>query len=156
MLLKHGLANNDFLESVLAQDDVLQGAGVFRLRLHQLHEAVGHLVPLPVDHDIEDAGQGDGLRAQHDTLTNMQTDVTIGQGLAPQHHNRLPVYLSDFCLEHLQVDYNEFGWRGYIKIEVERSNRALFQVCHSLKQCSVIVKRGIHSCKIYTGYIILI
>lgn len=53
LLLQHGLSNDYLLQSVLAENDVLERARICRLSLHQLNEAIGDLVPLPVNHYIK-------------------------------------------------------------------------------------------------------
>ena len=62
---------------MLATDYIFNRASISRLRLHQLNEVVSDLVPLPVNHDVEDASEGDRLRSQDDTLVHMQADVAV-------------------------------------------------------------------------------
>lgn len=77
LLLEHGLSNNDLLKPVLAENYVFQSACICSFRLHQLYEAIGHLVPLPVDHHVQDGGQRDGLRSKEDTLVDMEADIAV-------------------------------------------------------------------------------
>ena len=57
LLLQHGLADDYLLQAMLAKDHIFQTAGILCLRLHQLHETICDLIPLPVDHDVEYAGE---------------------------------------------------------------------------------------------------
>ena len=61
----------------MASNDIFKCTSILSFRLHQLHETIGDLVPLPFYHDVEYTGKCDGLRTKNDALIHVQTDVTI-------------------------------------------------------------------------------
>ena len=130
---------------MLAKYHIFQSAGILRLGLHQLHETICDLIPLPVDHDIENAGERDGLRAEHDALIHMQTDVAIGERLAAEHHDGLPVDLSHFCFKHLKVDDDELGRRRHVQVEMQGLDRLLLEVGDAFEE-RALARQCVISC----------
>jgi hypothetical protein len=92
---------------------------LLRVGQHELYEPRGDLVPVPLEHHVNDARQGHNLWAKKCALRHVKTDVAVAYALSTQQHDCFKVNFSNFGLKQLYIPVDELHRRREVHSEFE-------------------------------------